>query len=193
MSSPHYQVTSGGSVPSDYALLSRYAAHRNLEDEEPNEETPFLQNRPSKPSMASIPVSNENTPLINPRIPRIHEVADESEQDVGEVNMYWEEFRILTKYGLPVFGCVVLFESSLSFSHSVQNACAGIQSRHCLYPICRTHFHHCPCRYHARFHDRQRQRLLHHPGLRERTRYHASFGLDVNSAPARGLVVPAHE
>ncbi|KAF9029825.1 MATE efflux family protein [Hymenopellis radicata] len=133
MSSPYRQAASGSSIPSDYALLSRYASHHQLEqtDDEPNEETPFLHRRPSKPSMASIPTANENTPLINPAVPRIFEDADENPQVVGEAAMMWEEFGILTKYGLPVFGTHVLeyslvIASTLSVGHISTTALAAI-------------------------------------------------------------------
>ncbi|KAF9004419.1 MATE efflux family protein [Hymenopellis radicata] len=133
MSSPHRQAASGSSIPSDYALLSRYASHHQLDqtDDEPNEEIPFLHRRPSKPSMASIPTANENTPLINPAVPRIFEDADENPQVVGEAAMMWEEFGILTKYGLPVFGTHVLeyslvIASTLSVGHISTTALAAI-------------------------------------------------------------------
>ncbi|KAK0446870.1 MATE efflux family protein [Armillaria borealis] len=135
MASPHYQAT--GSLPSDYAILSRYAVHRSTNNnavqtgpEEPEydsdstEGSPFLSPRPSKPTMANDhlapPAFNEITPLLNPAIPRIPEHVEDNDDTSHEGTMaiFWEEFRILTKYGLPVWGTHVL-EYSLVMASSI--------------------------------------------------------------------------
>ncbi|PBK72495.1 MATE efflux family protein [Armillaria solidipes] len=148
MASPHYQAT--GSLPSDYAILSRYAVHRSTNDnavqtgpEEPEydsdstEDSPFLSPRPSKPTMANDrlapPAFNEITPLLNPAIPRIPEHVEDNDDTSheGTMAMFWEEFRILTKYGLPVWGTHVLeyslvMASVLSVGHLSTTALAAI-------------------------------------------------------------------
>ncbi|KAK0239041.1 MATE efflux family protein [Armillaria nabsnona] len=148
MASPHYQAT--GSLPSDYAILSRYAVHRSTNDnavqtgtEEPEydsdstEDSPFLSPRPSKPTMANDhlapPAFNEITPLLNPAIPRIPEHVKDNDDTSHESTMaiFGEEFRILTKYGLPVWGTHVLeyslvMASVLSVGHLSTTALAAI-------------------------------------------------------------------
>ncbi|SJL03933.1 uncharacterized protein ARMOST_07290 [Armillaria ostoyae] len=148
MASPHYQAT--GSLPSDYAILSRYAVHRSTNDnavqtgpEEPEydsdstEGSPFISPRPSKPTMANDhlapPAFNEITPLLNPAIPRIPEHVEDNDDTSheGTMAMFWEEFRILTKYGLPVWGTHVLeyslvMASVLSVGHLSTTALAAI-------------------------------------------------------------------
>ncbi|KIY65757.1 MATE efflux family protein [Cylindrobasidium torrendii FP15055 ss-10] len=130
MTSPAVHLTTG-SVPSDYALLSQYAAHRGLGAAEDNEQTPLLHRRPSKPTMATIPTASDNTPLINPAIPRIDEHLPADDEYTKERAMYWEEFRILTRYGLPVFGTHLLeysfvVTSVLSVGHLSTTALAAI-------------------------------------------------------------------
>lgn len=52
---------------------------------------------------------SENTPLLsNPPIPRIEESLDRdpSSDSESKSSMFWEELVILSKYALPVFGCV---------------------------------------------------------------------------------------
>ncbi|KAK0202739.1 MATE efflux family protein [Desarmillaria ectypa] len=143
MASPHYQAT--GSLPSDYAILSRYAVHAvHTDTEEPEydsdstEGSPFLSSpRPSKPTMAkdhlAPPAFNEITPLLNPVIPRIPEHVEDNDDISREstMAMFWEEFRILTKYGLPVWGTHVLeyslvIASVLSVGHISTTALAAI-------------------------------------------------------------------
>ncbi|KAG7443546.1 MATE efflux family protein [Guyanagaster necrorhizus] len=145
MASPHYQAT--GSLPSDYAILSRYAVHRSTNDnpvqidtEEPeyDSESPFLTApRPSKPTMANDrlapPAFNEITPLLNPVIPRIPEYVEDNDDTSHESTMvmFWEEFKILTKYGIPVWGTHLLeyslvMASVLSVGHLSTTALAAI-------------------------------------------------------------------
>lgn len=58
---------------------------------------------------------SETTPLLGPLIPRIEEEVDQEDQDVYReagrirsfIDKYWEEFGILLKYTLPVFGYVL--------------------------------------------------------------------------------------
>ncbi len=131
----HYGTPS--SLPSDYALLSRYANARettNSDDpvddfyrdsSEPSDAldnvtynrpptrrlsfpSPYL--RPLQPklpepfaSKASVP--NEFSPLLVPRI-----IEEETNPSIDPVHsqstakVYRDEFRILVKYSLPVFG-----------------------------------------------------------------------------------------
>ncbi|EPQ53474.1 MATE efflux family protein [Gloeophyllum trabeum ATCC 11539] len=134
----HYAAPS--SLPSDYAILSRYAGHNGdaHEDDSDAEERerdsllppedeerpgrrsslppPFI--RPLNPTIAPIsardkslgPVPTENTPLLNPLVPRIEEEVDAPGHD-SETTLsrrVWEEIKILVKYTLPVFGSHVL-------------------------------------------------------------------------------------
>ena len=54
------------------------------------------------------PVVSENTPLLNPPLPRIDEPFDSVPAADRKVAIFWEELRILTRYSLPVFGFVFL-------------------------------------------------------------------------------------
>jgi MATE family multidrug resistance protein len=49
--------------------------------------------------------ATENTPLLEPLVPRIEEAEDEDDTK-SNTSMFWEELRILSKYTLPVFGYV---------------------------------------------------------------------------------------
>ncbi|KAF7318306.1 RNA helicase [Mycena chlorophos] len=139
-----------GSLPSDYATVSRYAsAHSDAEvDDSDDAESSHttIARRPSRPTMA-VPASSqrrhsrsnptENTPLLvgEPPVPRIHEpIDDDTSSDEGASNpatVYWSELRILTKYSLPVFGTHLLEYSLvmapvLSIGHLSTTALAGI-------------------------------------------------------------------
>ncbi|KAG6876115.1 hypothetical protein C0992_000911, partial [Termitomyces sp. T32_za158] len=104
MSSAHYQGPA--SLPSDYALLSRYVAHQ-AEDDQDEQDQVATSPRPRDPTIAHHtipipgPIPSENTPLLNPPVPRIDESFDD---DNRTVHAFWEELRILTRYALPVFG-----------------------------------------------------------------------------------------
>lgn len=160
MSSTYVHYSSSSSLPSDYALLSQYAASHGLnpveasggvetipsdtEDDDDRDDrdddnangvdirgdghipVPRRQSLPTgyltpfNPIMGPLPdrhghrsgptpkEPNENTPLLAPPVPRIEEECDA--EDAAEPSslrkMYREEFAILTKYTLPVFGCV---------------------------------------------------------------------------------------
>lgn len=54
------------------------------------------------------PIPSENTPLLNPPVPRIDESIEQTSDDGSTVLIFWEELRILTRYALPVFACVLL-------------------------------------------------------------------------------------
>jgi MATE family, multidrug and toxin extrusion protein len=137
MASMHYGTPS--SLPSDYALLSRYASARGTtnSDEpvddlhdltEPNDVLDdilddILPNRPAvrrssfssphlrplqpklpEPYASRVSVPDEYTPLL---VPRIEEEVGPSTDPVhsqGTAKVYRDEFRILIKYTLPVFG-----------------------------------------------------------------------------------------
>lgn len=136
--STHYQVPA--SLPSDYALLSRYAGHpdgdepprrtETEDDEVASERTlslsrrssmPANYTRPQRPTIYSgahphaytnipmpDPLASENTPLLNPPIPRIDEALEGGSHDTRKLSILWEEARILTRYSLPVFGFVIV-------------------------------------------------------------------------------------
>ncbi|ETW75964.1 multidrug flippase [Heterobasidion irregulare TC 32-1] len=137
MSQTYMHYATSSSLPSDYAILSRYAAARSLDENTntiaSNEEleakpsdassthqrrsnfpTPFI--RPLNPTIASRPdtsvapvtLANEFTPLL---VPRIEEESDDLPGAAGEHaprSLFWEELRILMKYTLPVYGTHVL-------------------------------------------------------------------------------------
>jgi MATE family multidrug resistance protein len=131
----HYGTPS--SLPSDYALLSRYANARGttINDEPvdvndlydsteqsdtlddmipvPNRPTtrrssfpsPYL--RPLQPKLpepfaSKVTVPDEYTPLLVPRI--VEEDASPSTDPQSTAKVYCDEFFILCKYSLPVFG-----------------------------------------------------------------------------------------
>ncbi|KAG6899440.1 hypothetical protein C0995_005955 [Termitomyces sp. Mi166 len=131
MSSAHYQGPA--SLPSDYALLSRYAGHQ-LEDDQDDRDQSVSSLRPRNPTIAheSIPIPgplpSENTPLLNPPVPRIDESFDDNDRTV---HAFWDELRILTRYALPVFGTHVLefsliMASVVSIGHLSTSALAAI-------------------------------------------------------------------
>ena len=161
----HYAAPS--SLPSDYAILSRYAAANSGVDEEDTTENMsvdedtqsgagevapaiFSQNllhpnwtkaprrrssfptvyiRPLNPNTtpiiaqpgssverngSKVSLPSETSPLLGPLVPRIEEDVCREEREGSErigraqlfVEKYWEEFKILLKYTLPVFGYV---------------------------------------------------------------------------------------
>ncbi|KAG5634975.1 hypothetical protein H0H81_000164 [Sphagnurus paluster] len=150
MSSAHYQGPA--SLPSDYALLSRYAGHHSdteqpiqLEsddelDEQPTPTTSIARTSVPTPRHSSFshhfnnipmpgPVASENTPLLNPPVPRIDEPVEDARQNV--IRIFWEELRILTRYALPVFGTHILefsltMASVISIGHLSTTALAAI-------------------------------------------------------------------
>jgi hypothetical protein len=134
MASMHYGTPS--SLPSDYALLSRYA-HANTDntdkDEapddfydpfEPNDTqddvifnrptirrtsfpSPFLkplQPKLPEPFASNVSVPDEYTPLLVPRIVEEVGAATDSINPQSTIRAYRDEFWILLKYTLPVFG-----------------------------------------------------------------------------------------
>ncbi|KAJ7089340.1 MATE efflux family protein [Mycena belliarum] len=144
MASYVHSMTSG-SLPSDYATVSRYAAahptRREQSQEAETSHTPEnrVGRRPSRPTMAAPAASQsllppmENTPLLNPgpHVPRIVERGEESQTDGQSLAIYLAELRILTKYSLPVFGTHLLEYSLimapvLSIGHLSTTALAGI-------------------------------------------------------------------
>lgn len=131
---PHYQGPA--SLPSDYALLSRYAASRPVdntlsesEDESDDEELEEeIGNGRLSPRRSSFPASMAyGRPIIPAEIPSYGNFAavppavisettpllgtattrvDTIEDNMDGKSMYWEELKTLTQYALPVFGCV---------------------------------------------------------------------------------------
>jgi len=149
--STHYQGPA--SLPSDYALLSRYAGHHpevptapngddaDISDEEHSDMSrrvdasirrssmPGVRHRPLSPAIYTEPqrprpfsaipmphpVVSENTPLLNPPLPRIDEPFDGVSAANRKMAVFWEELRVLTRYSLPVFGFVTSFFCFRSF------------------------------------------------------------------------------
>jgi MATE family multidrug resistance protein len=138
----HYQQPA--SLPSDYAILSRYAGHHpdgegqdDIDSDDGDTETedtseratsssllrrsslPASHHRPQNPNMIPThsqhfkhipvpgPIPSENTPLLNPPVPRIDEPLEQTPGNGSVMKVFWEELRILTRYALPVFGCVL--------------------------------------------------------------------------------------
>lgn len=125
----HYGTPS--SLPSDYAILSRYAQARENagtdDQHDPDEQTDIQDDmnphgrvirRTSFTSSYVLPVQpniaepfnpkafvpDEYTPLL---VPRIEEEVDSSTDPIhpqSTSQVYRDEFRILFKYTLPVFG-----------------------------------------------------------------------------------------
>ena len=168
MSSTYVHYSTPSSLPSDYAVLSRYAHAReqnnltipddiddygSIASNDNNEDElgatssrngvpirpdslarrssfPTAYIRPLNPRHTTLPanmnntrpwtgskaiIPSENTPLLGPLVPRIHEDVDsESDRDEGSTvsglphhpsgHSYWEECMILLKYTMPVFG-----------------------------------------------------------------------------------------
>ncbi|KAI9510175.1 MATE efflux family protein [Russula earlei] len=148
MASMHYGTPS--SLPSDYALLSRYATARDNEpaddlhdtfepDDTQDDMTPYrpvirrtsfpspyltpLQPKLPEPFASRVPVPDEYTPLLVPRIDEEVGPNIKSTDSQSTARVYRDELRILFKYTVPVFG----YASSL---HNVSlTSC----------PACRTH------------------------------------------------------
>ncbi|KAJ6571996.1 mate-domain-containing protein [Mycena capillaripes] len=126
MASYVHSMTSG-SLPSDYAAVSRYAAAHPTETEQnadsahaesSHTSNSHIARRPSRPSMAAPTIAHnlhltlpptETTPLLNsdPPVPRIQEEYP-SDNDLSTTEVYLSELWILTKYSLPVFGTHLL-------------------------------------------------------------------------------------
>lgn len=167
MSSTYVHYSAPASLPSDYALLSRYAVRNNAgnvddDDDETSSSSdensietldvqvassssripirpgyssprrssfPSQYIRPLNPRLATLPtnvsgsqpwsgtgstsiIPSENTPLLGPLVPRIHEdVGSDSDGRAPDAiaahsskHHYWEECVILLKYTMPVFG-----------------------------------------------------------------------------------------
>lgn len=209
----HYSTPS--SLPSDYAVLSRYATHNDThgvngesrhdeadltetEDEavseidsssgrhrnalsRPLEAMGRRQSFPTsyipsfKPTVGPLPNksgyrsgppgpddASENTPLLAPLVPRIEEDVDRADpaDDESTSSMLKEEVKILAKYTLPVFGCVVLNSFYTSFvDPALQNTHLGVLARYCFSGVPRTLVHYCSCCIYPRIYDGQRNRI----------------------------------
>ncbi|KAJ3566573.1 hypothetical protein NP233_g6916 [Leucocoprinus birnbaumii] len=162
-SAQHHQGP--GSLPSDYALVSRYAQNNHVPvadeseiAEESNQEAPSdgyvgipisspAHRRPSRGSTSTMnnsvidslsmknALASETTPLLTPMppMPRIEEPIDRdpSLDTETHLEMFREEFPILTRYALPVFGTHLLeytlvVASVVSIGHLSTNALAAI-------------------------------------------------------------------
>ena len=133
----HYGTPS--SLPSDYALLSRYASARGITNsDEPVDDIhdqteptdvlddildDLLPNRPAvrrssfssphlrplqpklpEPYASRVSVPDEYTPLLVPRIEEEVSPSTDPVHNQSTAKVYRDEFRILCKYTLPVFG-----------------------------------------------------------------------------------------
>ncbi|KAJ6616409.1 mate-domain-containing protein [Mycena sp. CBHHK59/15] len=152
MASYVHSMTSG-SLPSDYAVVSRYAAaHPNgaeeggesADAEQGHTSSSRIARRPSRPSMALaahqklLPNLTENTPLLSAEPPiqttsteAVRNEHYDSDEGQSSVAVYTAELGILTKYSLPVFGTHLLEYSLimapvLSIGHLSTTALAGI-------------------------------------------------------------------
>jgi len=114
----HYGSPS--SLPSDYALLSRYAATDDTndsddmtDDDHPHARPirrrtscPFPHLQPLQPELLSSKVArpDEYTPLLVPRIEEEDAASNDLDDPPATSKVYRDEMRILFKYTLPVFG-----------------------------------------------------------------------------------------
>jgi len=160
----HYQGPA--SLPSDYALLSRYAGNHPEEQTHRDDELTDTEDVPQRPSSTSIlrrasapvphslgtkrsvgamtshphhfahiplpgPIPSEDTPLLNPPVPRIDESLERTSENGSKSLIFWEELRILTRYALPVFATHVLefsiiMVSVVSIGHLSTTALAAV-------------------------------------------------------------------
>ena len=118
MTSIHYGSPS--SLPSDYALLSRYANRDDIDDIDDDSHGPIrpLTRRTScpfpylQPLQPKLPehfspknsMPDEYTPLLVPRIEEEASTKVDPDHPPSTAKIYRDELRILTKYTLPVFG-----------------------------------------------------------------------------------------
>ena len=146
MSSTYAHYQGPASLPSDYAILSRFSSDfeptDELREEIPSGTDPgpvgrresfsvspyFRPLNPTVPAVGVYPQGDskastpptENTPLLSPPVPRIEEEIDRnvSVDNGTSTGMFWEELRILTKYALPVFGYVhfTIFQKKKTFN-----------------------------------------------------------------------------
>ena len=127
MSSTLAQHQGPASLPSDYALLSRYAGHHPKEQMESTPRSNSALRRASAPAPPCLrpqrvlgpmtsphhfahtpllcPIPSENTPLVNPPV---DEPIKQTSVDGSKMSIFWEELQILTRYALPVFALVLL-------------------------------------------------------------------------------------
>ncbi|KAH6900841.1 mate-domain-containing protein [Coprinopsis sp. MPI-PUGE-AT-0042] len=116
MSSTYAHYQGPASLPSDYAILSRYAGHHTEGEGDDHDAGAYY--RPPKPTIGSRPDSPEGnigpteyTPLLAaPPVPRIEEDIEEDSVSAYEHkrHVYLEEFWILCRYAWPVFGTHLL-------------------------------------------------------------------------------------
>lgn len=132
----HYQQP--GSLPSDYAIISRYTGHHpNAElQNESNSDTEsedvvgraslfhrtnlslhhHLQNPTTMSAQshfkhipAPSPIPSENTPLLNSPVSPSDGPLERTPNNGSTMKIFWEELRILARSAAPVFGCVYVF------------------------------------------------------------------------------------
>jgi hypothetical protein len=227
----HYQGPA--SLPSDYALLLRYAGnHVEEQDNRMESGDEFTDNEyaPQRPSSTSIlrrasapspsrlrpqhsiggmpshphhfshipipgPIPSENTPLLNPPVPRIDESLERTTDDGSKILIFWEELRILTRYALPVFAFVLprLFYAVAVLTLHRQHSRIRVQYHHGFCCFNRPFVYHCSCWYHSGFNVRKRLRLQYHPRFHECSGHDASFCMDVFSTPIGRALGPTYE
>lgn len=135
MSSTYLHYTASSSLPSDYAILSRYNS-RNAnsgvtDDDESRDDlsdsdlltvptslnrrrsvpSSFASGKPKvHPTMAALPVprATENTPLLEQHVPRIVEESEPYEPLTGSRTSYGKETWIMAKYTFPG-ACIYYF------------------------------------------------------------------------------------
>lgn len=137
MTSIHYGSPS--SLPSDYALLSRYAKDDSTDDthdysdsnDVPDDSHPHgrpIRRRTSFPFPHLQPLQpklpdhyskdsrpDEYTPLLVPRIQEEDGTGNDPDNPPGSAKVYKDEMRILVKYTLPVFGYALHLHVVLAF------------------------------------------------------------------------------
>jgi hypothetical protein len=227
----HYQGPA--SLPSDYALLSRYAGNyleeqdKRLDSDDELTDNDYAPQRPSSTSIlrrASAPapprlrpqhsiggipshphhfshipipgpIPSENTPLLNPPVPRIDESLERTSDDGSKMLIFWEELRILTRYALPVFTFVLVrfFYTVAVLTLHWQHSRIRVQYHHGVCCFDRPFVYHCSCWYHFGFNVRKRFRLQYHPRCHECSGHNASFCMDVFSTSIGRALGPTYE
>lgn len=125
----HYGSPS--SLPSDYAILSRYAAtddtndtNDSTDDDHPHARPirrrtscPFPHLQPNLPELLSSNVikPDEYTPLLVPRIEEEDDASNDLDHPLSTSKVYRDETRILFKYTLPVLGYALHLHVVLAF------------------------------------------------------------------------------
>lgn len=135
MASIHYGTPS--SLPSDYAILSRYANRDESPDDNdsndfqddthpharpiaPRTSFPFPYLKPLQPKLpehlnSKVTVPDEYTPLLVPRIEEEGSTSNDPTRSPSTAKVCGDELRILLKYTLPVLGYALQFHVAFDF------------------------------------------------------------------------------